>query len=236
MTGKKIAVVTGANRGLGLETSKQLAAHNYSVVLATRDLSKGTPIAAELNRQGYDAYAMELDVSNTDSISTFSSEILRKHTRVDVLVNNAGIMIDDEADSDDISKLAKVIERTFRTNTMGAYLLCRALIPQMIQNGYGRVVNVSSGMGQLSDMNKGYPGYRISKTALNAVTKIFADETNGTNVLVNSVCPGWVQTDMGGKEADRSVEKGVETIVWLATLADGSSSGGFFRDRKPISW
>lgn len=236
MTGKKLAVVTGANRGLGLETSKQLAAQNYSVVLAARDLAKGTPIAMELNRQGCDAYAMELDISNAESISIFSSEVLRKHKRVDVLVNNAGIMIDDEAGSDDIARLAEVIERTFRTNTMGAYLLCRALVPQMMQNGYGRVVNVASGMGQLSTMNSGYPGYRISKTALNAVTRMFADETSGTNVLVNSVCPGWVRTDMGGKQADRSIKEGVETIVWLATLANGSPSGGFFRDRKPIAW
>jgi len=161
--------------------------------------------------------------------------VLREFDRVDVLVNNAGIMIDGE-EPNALPEYASVIQRTFATNALGPYLLCRALVPAMVKNNYGRVVNVSSGMGQLSEMNSGYPGYRVSKTALNAVTRMFADETRGTDVLVNSVCPGWVRTDMGGKGATRSIEQGAETIVWLATLPDGSPTGGFFRDKKPMAW
>jgi NAD(P)-dependent dehydrogenase (short-subunit alcohol dehydrogenase family) len=106
----------------------------------------------------------------------------------------------------------------------------------MKAHNYGRVVNVSSGAGQLSDMQSGYPAYRMSKTALNALTRILANELQETNILVNSVCPGWVRTDMGGANATRTIEEGVDTIVWLATLADGSSSGLFWRDRQPIDW
>jgi NAD(P)-dependent dehydrogenase (short-subunit alcohol dehydrogenase family) len=122
------------------------------------------------------------------------------------------------------------------TNVYGPYELCRTLLPLMEANHYGRVVNLSSRMGQLSEMNAGYPGYRISKTALNAVTRIFAEEVSGQNILINSACPGWVATEMGGKTAPRTVEQGADTVVWLATLPDGGPTGGFFRDRSPIPW
>ena len=149
-------------------------------------------------------------------------------TMFDILVNNAGIMTREDS--------ASAIEATFKTNALGPFLLCKVFVPGMVQRGFGRVVNVSSGMGQLSQMNSGYPGYRMSKTALNAVTRMFADEAQGTDILVNSVCPGWVRTDMGGANAARSIEEGADTIVWLATLPEGSPSGGFFRDRKAIAW
>ena len=122
------------------------------------------------------------------------------------------------------------------TNVFGPVQLCLALVPMMKVNNYGRLVNVSSGMGQLSDMNGGYPGYRISKTALNALTRILADELRDANILVNSVCPGWVKTDMGGPDAPRTPNQGANTIVWLATLPDGGPTGGFFRDRQQIDW
>jgi NAD(P)-dependent dehydrogenase (short-subunit alcohol dehydrogenase family) len=122
------------------------------------------------------------------------------------------------------------------TNVYGVLRVTQALIPLMKKQNYGRIVNVSSGMGQLHDMGGGSTGYRISKTALNALTRIFASELQGTNILVNSVCPGWVKTDMGGENASRTPEEGVDTIVWLATLADGGATGGFFRDRKSIDW
>jgi NAD(P)-dependent dehydrogenase (short-subunit alcohol dehydrogenase family) len=176
-----------------------------------------------------------LDVANIESIEQFAKDVLKEFGRVDVLINNAGILIDGEKPVT-LADQADVIHRTFDTNTLAPYLLCRLLVPQMIKNNYGRVVNVTSGMGQLSEMNSGYPAYRLSKTALNAVTRMFAWEARSANVLVNSVCPGWVKTDMGGKGATLSIEQGVETIVWLATLPDGSLSGGFFRNKKPMAW
>ena len=126
------------------------------------------------------------------------------------------------------------MRRTFETNTLGPLMVSQALIPLM--QGSGRVVNVSSGMGQLAEMNGGYPGYRLSKAALNALTRILADELEDTSVKVNSVCPGWVKTDMGGPDAPRTPEQGVQTIVWLATLPDDGPTGGFFRDKQPIPW
>jgi NAD(P)-dependent dehydrogenase (short-subunit alcohol dehydrogenase family) len=157
---------------------------------------------------------------------------------LEILVNNAGILIDplDPAAGSVFHTKVDTLRRTYETNVYGPLQLCQALIPLMQVRGYGRVVNISSGMGQLSEMNGGYPGYRLSKTALNALTRIFADELKGTNILVNSVCPGWVRTDMGGPKASRSVEEGVYTIVWLATLPSGSPTGQFFRDRQPIPW
>ncbi|HSS66369.1 MAG TPA: SDR family NAD(P)-dependent oxidoreductase, partial [Gammaproteobacteria bacterium] len=130
----------------------------------------------------------------------------------------------------------ELLRESFDVNTLGPLLVAKSLVPLMRRNDYGRIVNVSSGMGQLSDMDGGYPGYRISKTALNAVTVILARELEGTNIKANSVCPGWVRTDMGGDNAPRSPEQGADTIVWLATLPDDGPSGGFFRDRKRIAW
>jgi NAD(P)-dependent dehydrogenase (short-subunit alcohol dehydrogenase family) len=230
MANAKLAVVTGGNRGIGLEVCRQLAEKGYHVVLAARDLKKGEAAARSLKGE---VTAMELDVSSAQSIERFSQELAQRYGRLDVLVNNAGVMLDTGSA---LEVKADIIRRTIETNTLGAYQLLQRLLPLMKKGGYGRVVNVSSGMGQLSDMNGGYPGYRISKTALNAVTRIFADEMEGTGILINSVCPGWVKTDMGGAEAERGVAEGADTLVWLATLPDNGPTGGFFRDREPIAW
>jgi len=231
----KIAVVTGALKGLGFETARQLAKQGYQVILTGRDAARGKAVQDQLAKQGLETEFRLLDVADLHSIDRFTTDVLKEFGRVDVLVNNAGIMIDGEKPNT-LPEYASVIQRTFTTNALGPYLLCRALVPPMVKHGYGRVVNVTSGMGQLSEMNSGYPGYRMSKTALNAVTRMFADETRGSNVLINSVCPGWVRTDMGGKGATRSIEQGAETIIWLATLPDGAPTGGFFRDKKPMAW
>jgi NAD(P)-dependent dehydrogenase (short-subunit alcohol dehydrogenase family) len=234
---KRVAVVTGALKGLGLQTARELAAQGYRTVLTGRDEKRGREVAAQLAEDGREVSFLTLDVSDPHSIERFAGDVLKKFGRVDVLVNNAGISVDDPADRDaPAEKQAVKIEATFRTNTVGPFLLAQRLVPQMIRNGYGRVVNVSSGMGQLSEMDGGYPAYRMSKTALNAVTRIVSADAAGHNVLVNSACPGWVRTDMGGPGAPRSLEQGAETIVWLATLPDGGPSGGFFRDKQPIAW
>lgn len=232
----RVAVVTGGVRGLGLETAIQLARSGHRVVVGGRDEVRGSQVQASLADKQVRVAFSALDVADTPSIERFTGVVLGQFGHVDVLVNNAGIMIDDDQPSQALADYAQTIETSFRTNTLGPFLLCQALIPQMLVRGYGRVVNVSSGMGQLAEMGSGDPGYRISKTALNAVTRIFAAECRGTNVLVNSVCPGWVRTEMGGPRAPRTIQEGVDTIVWLATLPDGSPSGGFFRDRKPIDW
>lgn len=129
-----------------------------------------------------------------------------------------------------------ILDATLKTNFYGPLLLCQAFVPLMKRNKYGRIVNVSSGLGQLDSLGSGYPAYELSKAALNALTLSMARELRGTNVLINAMCPGWVRTDMGGWHAPRSVEEGADTVVWLATLPDGGPQGGFFRDRQPIPW
>ena len=234
-----IAVVTGANRGLGLETCRQLAGLGYRVLLTSRDPGKGRTAVDDLDRQGLQVDYHPLDVTDNDSIEQLARDIERDYGRLDVLVNNAGVFLDplaagDAARDSVFGADLATVRATMETNVYGPLRLCQLLIPMMA--GEGRVVNVSSGMGQLSDMNGCCPGYRMSKTAINVLTRIFADELKGTSIKVNSVCPGWVRTDMGGPDGNRPVEQGAETIVWLATLPDDGPSGGFFRDREPIPW
>jgi NAD(P)-dependent dehydrogenase (short-subunit alcohol dehydrogenase family) len=236
---KRVAVVTGANRGIGFETCRQLAKHGMKVVLTARDEIKGRDAAERLRREELDVDFLPLDVSDDASVRELASRIKTTYGHVDVLVNNAGIMIDgkagDEAAGTGVMQ-AKVetLRRTMEVNVYGALRVTQALLPLMPKDG-ARIVNVSSGMGQLGDMNGGWPGYRISKTGLNALTRIFADELKQTGIRVNSICPGWVKTDMGGAGATRTPQQGADTIVWLATAPD-VPTGGFFRDRKPIPW
>ena len=231
---KRIALVTGANRGIGLQVSRELARRGYDVILTARDEARGREVVATLAREGLKTSFHVLDVTSEKSVEALHRFVVGEYGRLDVLVNNAGILPGREGSA--VEAKLEDVRRTFETNTLGPFLMCRRFVPLMRESGYGRVVNVSSGMGQLSEMNGGYVGYRLSKTALNALTCIFADETRGTNVLVNSACPGWVKTDMGGAGAHRTVEEGADGIVWLATLPDDGPTGGFFRDRKPMAW
>lgn len=233
---KKVAVVTGANRGLGFETCRQLAKEGIYVILTSRDEDKGIVAAEKLQSEKLKVTSHSLDVTNPDSIELLAKYIKDNFGRLDILVNNAGILIGSAEDSSIFNSKIETIKKTMETNVYGPLQVSQALIPMMKVHNYGRVVNVSSGMGQLTYMNRGYPGYRLSKTSINALTRILADELQGTNILVNAVCPGWVKTDMGGPEASRTPQEGADTIVWLATLPDGSPSGGFYRDRKPIAW
>jgi NAD(P)-dependent dehydrogenase (short-subunit alcohol dehydrogenase family) len=237
MSQTKVALITGAYRGLGLETGRQLAERGYSVVLTGRDIARGTEAAETLHRPGGDVRFHRLDVTEEASIQALAVYLRGKFPRLDVLINNAGIYPDAEYSSGAASAFAAdldTVRRGLETNTLSALRMCQVMIPLM--HGRGRVVNVSSGMGQLTEMNGCCPGYRLSKTALNAVTRIFADELRETAVKVNSVCPGWVRTDMGGPEAPRSVAEGAAGIVWAATLPDDGPTGGFFRDGLPIPW
>lgn len=234
----KVAVVTGANRGMGLETCRRLARLGARVVLTSRDPAKGEVAAAPLRGEGLDVRCHQLDVADDDSIGQLAAFIEREFGRLDILINNAAIVRGENESREQAARAFEATPAGFRqvlaTNLVGPFVLCRALLPLM--QGSGRVVNVSSGLGQLADMGSGFPAYRVSKAGLNALTRIFASELQGAGIKVNAVCPGWVRTDMGGPNASRSVEQGVATTVWLATLPDDGPSGGLFRDRQPIPW
>ena len=234
MSEQKIALVTGGNRGIGLEVCRQLAKLDIRVVLGARDSAKGGAAASEMSGAGLPVEARQLDVADDESVTDCMSWIRSDLGRLDILVNNAGIMVE-EADADP-EREVQTVRDTMQTNVYGPLLLSRLAISVMKSRRYGRIVNLSSSMGSLTDMGPGYIAYRVSKAAINAVTRVLAAETQGMGILVNSVDPGWVQTDMGGRGATRSLYKGAETPVWLATVPEGGPTGGFFRDRKPIPW
>ena len=236
MTVRRVAVVTGANRGIGLEICRQLARRGgIRVVLTARNETKGKAATGQLRDEGLEVDFHELDVTSEQSVKTFAGWLEGTCNRCDILVNNAGIAVDPRG-SRFLDSRPATYRQTLDTNFFGPLLLSQALLPLMKRNRYGRIVSVSSGQGQLSDMGVGTPAYRVSKTALNALTCVLAAELQGSAILVNSMCPGWVKTDMGGAGAPRTVQQGADTAVWLATLADDGPSGGFFRDRKPIAW
>ncbi len=231
----RVAVVTGANRGIGFEICRQLARAGAHVVLTSRDAAKGRVACKTLNDAGLSVIFHQLDVTSARSVNALAAFVAKKFGRADILVNNAG-MLRDPRGSRFIDSRVETYRATIETNVLGPLQVTQALLPLMLQRNYGRIVNISSGMGQLAEMGNSTPAYRISKTALNALTCIVAAETAGTNILVNAACPGWVRTDMGGPGAPRTVAEGADTAVWLATLPDGGPTGGYFRDREAIPW
>ncbi len=238
---KPVAVVTGANRGLGLETARQLAKRDIRVIITSRNAGKGQMALEKLLAEGLDVLFQPLDVTSETSVAELGAFIHSRCGRLDILVNNAGVFLDshgsEEAGSASVFTASlETLTTTLKTNLYGPLMLAQELAPLMKHQHYGRIVNLSSGMGQLSEMEGKSPAYRISKTALNALTRILAAETQGFNILVNSICPGWVRTDMGGPNAERPVEEGAAGIVWAATLPDDGPTGGFFRDGQPIPW
>jgi NAD(P)-dependent dehydrogenase (short-subunit alcohol dehydrogenase family) len=230
----KTAIVTGANRGLGLEIARQLVREGVRVVMGSRDPVKGERACAGL-KAGELAVSHALDVSDTRSVQRFVAFVEKSFGPPAILVNNAGTYPESrEARVTDTK--TSVWRETFETNLFGAVRMCREVVPLMQRVAYGRIVNLSSGLGQLSKMGEGSPAYRVSKAALNALTVTLAAEVKGEGILVNSMSPGWVRTDMGGEEAPRGVEEGADTAVWLALLPSSGPTGQFFRDRKPIPW
>jgi NAD(P)-dependent dehydrogenase (short-subunit alcohol dehydrogenase family) len=229
----KIALVTGANRGIGFETCRQLSQLGLTVVLTSRDTVKGEIATKQLKDKGLDVVFHRLDVSAKKDIEYAFDRINQQYGQLDVLVNNAAILYDTFQSA--LTADLEVVSKALITNLYGPWLLCQAFLPLMKGNGYGRIVNVSSGAGSLHYMGGGTPAYGISKAALNALTIKLASELSGTGILVNSVDPGWVATDMGGR-GGRPVEEGAKGIVWAATLPDNGPSGGFFYDGKPEPW
>ncbi len=233
----KTALITGANRGIGFEVARQLAKRGFAVFVGSRDMAKGRAAAQELCSEGYEATFIQLDVTDPVSIKQAAGTFSQKADHLDVLINNAGIL---EDHGETIVKLnPELIDRMLNTNVKGPIMVTQDFLPYLQQSPHKdqigtRIINVSSGAGSLSEMQTYAPAYSISKAALNAVTRQFAGALPG--IAVNSVCPGWVRTDMGGSGASRSVEKGAETIVWLATEAPATETGKFWRDKKEIEW
>ena len=235
---KKIAVVTGASRGLGYATSEALAQRGFKVVMAMRSPEKFQKQLNALKIKDLDVIPVKLDVSSEKNIIEFCDFIKREFGYVDVLINNAGIMIDKEdgGNSSPLKTRSSTIQKTFQTNTMGPFLLTQKIFPMMKQEGYGRIVNVSSSMAQLSVSQKASAAYRLSKTSLNMVTNLFAAEVGSEDICINSISPGWVKTDMGGPHAEKTIEQGIKGILWAATLPQGGPTGGYFQDGEPLSW
>lgn len=228
----RIALVTGANKGIGFEVVRQLARLGFHVFLGARNAEAGQAAAAKLSKDGKVTF-LEIDVSKPDSVQRATEEFSKGADHLDVLINNAGILLD--ADKDVLKISCETIETTLRTNTIGPLIVSQAFVPLMEKSDAPRIVNVSSGSGQLADGADGWaPAYSISKTALNGVTVQLAAAL--PKFAINSVCPGWVRTDMGGADAPRSIAEGASGIVWLAADAPQKETGKFWRDRKVIAW
>jgi NAD(P)-dependent dehydrogenase (short-subunit alcohol dehydrogenase family) len=232
--GERVALVTGANRGLGLETCRQLLRLGLRVAMTGRDEAAVERARDGLGGLARNATALAMDVTDASSVASAYDTIVQRLGRVDVLVNNAAVLLFEDAEV--LSIPADGFRQTLDTNLLGVIEVCGVFVPPMAKRGQGRVVNVSSGAGQLARMSTYAPAYSISKAALNAFTRILAETYRGRGVLANVVDPGWVRTDMGGPSAPRSVEEGADTIVWLATLPDDGPTGAFFKDRRPIPW
>ena len=231
--GDRVVVVTGANRGIGLEVVRQLAARGDRPVLAARDRDRGQAAAGALGEQGLEVDVVALDVTDAASCAAAAEEVRARRGRIDVLVNNAAIDYDlgERASAADL----RVVQDALDTNLLGAWRAALAFLPLLRARGSARIVNVSSEAGSLASMGGGTPAYSVSKTALNALTRMLAAELRPDGVLVNSVCPGWVATDMGGA-GGRPVADGAASVLWAVDLPDDGPTGGFYRDGRPLPW
>lgn len=241
MLEERIAVVTGAARGLGRTVAHQLAAAGCQVLVVGRNAEAIDAAARDLQAQGGNVLPHVADVTDASAVAALAARLRREFGRADILVNNAGVLLEpkDQLLPQAASVLVvdpEVVAATLACNSLAPLRLIQAIAPLMKERSWGRIVNVSSGMGQLSEMDGHWPGYRMSKAALNALTRLTAHELTGSGIKVNSVCPGWCRTEMGGPLATRSAEDGAAGIVWAALLPDDGPTGGFFRDGKPIAW
>lgn len=235
---QKVALVTGANRGIGLAIVKQLLSEGVFVYASTRDISS-YPLTEIPLLYAQNLRAEFLDVSDRQSIRELSRLILQRHGGIDILVNNAGVYLDDprKTSYESITDIdLSVFDLSMKINVSGPLTLISEFLPTMKERNYGRIVNISSGMGRFDDMNMEGPFYRISKAALNALTKVVSSDVEGYDILVNSVCPGWVRTDMGGENAAIIPADAAIDIVWACLLPSDGPSGLFFRNRRILDW
>lgn len=228
-----LAIVTGGSRGLGFETARQLGALGYRLVIASSTKTPLQAAARGLKTHGYDVHPKVLNMASARSIAAFGGWATSLGP-IDVLVNAAGILAESDGDASVLGADDKAVVDTIAVNALGPWRLCKVIAPLMAEGG--RIVNVSSGMGGLAEMGTGHFGYRASKAMLNVLTRTLAQDLKPRGILVNSVCPGWVRTAMGGPNATRSIEDGASGIVWAATLPPDGPTNGFFRDGKPIAW
>lgn len=242
---KKIALITGANRGIGLEAARQLAQLGYTVILGARDLAKGEAAAANLRESGSDVHAVQLEVSDERSIQNAAREVEERFDHIDVLINNAGISPEYAAGQLSPSKLSQeIFRRIYDTNLFGAFAVLQAFVPLLERSDAPRVVNVSSEIGSLSNISNpawfahgvNTLAYSSSKAALNVLTVAFAKEFSDPKWKINSACPGWVKTELGTQDAPREVEEGARIYVSLATLPADGPTGGYFNEAGPIPW
>jgi NAD(P)-dependent dehydrogenase (short-subunit alcohol dehydrogenase family) len=234
MTDQRTALVTGGNRGIGLAICEGLVDRGLRVVMGSRDEERGEDAAAPIRSQGGTVRVEPIDVAEPESIQACADRLAADDIAVDVLVNNAGIY----PENDVLDATIDQLDRAWTVNARGPWLLVKAVVPGMIERGYGRVVNMSSGSGSFGEgLDPGHAPYAASKSALNALTMTLDTALPDTaDVKANSMCPGWVHTRMGGEAAPRTPEEGADTALWLATLPPGGPSGGFFRDRERIPW
>jgi len=245
---KKVALITGANKGIGLETARQLGKLGITVLVGARDLKKGEAAAADLKKDGVDARAVKLDVDDPSDHTTAASWIGKEFGHLDILVNNAGVLLDpsDRSGGDNTTATIspELLRQTFETNVFATVALTQTLLPLLKKSAAGRIVNLSSVLGSITlHATKGSPiyekkafAYDASKTALNAFTVHLAHALRDTKIKVNSAHPGWVKTDMGTDAAPMGIVDGAKTSVWLATLPDDGPSGGFFHMQDSLPW
>lgn len=231
---ERIAVVTGANRGIGRQTAEDLAALGFHVLLTARDEARGREAAAAMQEKGLPVAFHQLDVTDAASIRRLVKNVADVYGRADVLINNAAVNLDKGVSPLELD--LATLRQTIETNVYGPFQLCQALVPLMQRNGYGRIVNVSSQAGRLSNPQPDGLAYRTSKAALNMITRVLARRLEGSNILVNAVHPGWVRTDMAGHHAPLSLAESTDTIIWLATLPEDGPTGSFFYRREPMAW
>jgi len=240
MQQRRIALVTGANRGIGRATAYQLAVrHDMHILLGVRNIAQGNSVAREITAAGGSATVHQLDITNPQQIKQLARELTERFGRLDVLVNNAAILLETDENATPGTVRMEAVRSTFETNFFGAWALTQAVLPLMRQHHYGRVVNMSSGIAAFQENDapgEMAPAYRISKAALNALTVSLAAEMRGMNILVNAACPGYVRTETHNLDAERTTDEGTDTPVWLATLPENGPTGGIFRDRQRIPW
>jgi NAD(P)-dependent dehydrogenase (short-subunit alcohol dehydrogenase family) len=229
---RPVAVVTGANRGIGRDVARQLAEHGFMVVAGSRNPGQGEHAARELDPTGQVVTACALDVTEPDSVRAAAEWVSEHLGRLDVLINNAAIHYDtwQHASDADLGTVGEALD----TNLLGAWRTTLAFLPLLRRSPHPRIVNVSSEGGSISEMTGGTPAYSVSKAALNALTRLLAGELRADRILVNAVCPGWTATDMG--QGGRPVSEGAASVTWAALLPDDGPTGGFYRDGRPLPW